>query len=75
LTRSSAYDGSSPELQDFQLPYLKYLFTMLGYDVDAVVFEPTTQWEPDQRIKYTRDALAVARAHGAEVSAMTQEPT
>lgn len=75
LTRSSAYDGRHPELRDFQLPYLKYLFTMLGYDVDALVFEPTTQWEPEQRITYTREALAIARERGAELSAMTQEST
>lgn len=75
LTRSSAYDGRHPELQDFQLPYLKYLFTMLGYDVDALVFEPTTQWEPEQRIRYPQEALAVARERGAELKAMTDEST
>lgn len=75
LTRSSAYDGRHPELQDFQLPYLEYVFTMLGYDVDAVVFEPTTQWDPEQRVKYRQEAQSVARERGVGLRAMANGST
>lgn len=65
LTRSSAYDGSSPELQDFQRPYLEYVFTMLGYTVDTLVAEPTTRWTPEEREAMRTASLAAAHAAGA----------
>ena len=68
LTRSSAYDGRHPELQDFQLPYLNYVFTMLGYTVDPLVIEPTTRWSPQEREQLRRDALCDARDRGAALT-------
>jgi FMN-dependent NADH-azoreductase len=65
LTRSSRYDGSSPELLDFQLPYLDYVFTMLGYRVDSLVVEPTTRWTPQEREQLRREALKQAGERGA----------
>ena len=44
LTRSSAYDGRHPELQDFQRPYLEYVFGMLGYEVQTLVADVHTWW-------------------------------
>lgn len=67
LTRSSAYDGRHPELQDFQRPYLEYVFTMLGYAVDCLVVEPTTRWTPDERESMRTEALEAAAAAGRGV--------
>lgn len=64
LTRSSAYDGRHPELQDFQRPYLEYVFTMLGYDVSTLVIEPTTRWTAEDRDRMRDEALESARAAG-----------
>ncbi len=64
LTRSSAYDGRHPELQDFQRPYLEYVFGMLGYRVETLVIEPTTRWTPAERAQMRSQALAAARAAG-----------
>ena len=64
LTRSSAYDGRHPELQDFQRPYLEYVFTMLGYDVSTLVIEPTTRWTAEDRARMRDEALESARAAG-----------
>ncbi|KIU14432.1 NAD(P)H-dependent oxidoreductase [Mycolicibacterium llatzerense] len=61
LTRSSAYDGRHPELQDFQRPYLEYVFGMLGYSVETLAIEPTTRWTPEDRAQMREDALALAR--------------
>lgn len=69
LTRSSCYDGSSPELVDFQLPYLEYVFTMLGYRVDAFVVEPTTRWTPHEREQLRLESLRQARERGATLGA------
>ena len=66
LTRSSAYDGRHPELQDFQLPYLRYVFTMLGYEVDALVVEPTTRWTAQERAAMCEEALERARLEGVK---------
>ncbi|MGH3637908.1 MAG: NAD(P)H-dependent oxidoreductase [Myxococcota bacterium] len=62
LTRSSAYDGTSPELQDFQRPYLEYVFTMVGYDVTSLVIEPTTRWTTEERESMRTEAIDAARA-------------
>lgn len=67
LTRSSPYDGSHPELQDFQRPYLEYVFTMLGYRVDTLVVEPTTRWTPQEREQMRHDAIQAARRAGANL--------
>lgn len=64
LTRSSAYDGRHPELQDFQKPYLEYVFGMLGYTVDTLVVEPTTRWTPAERAQLRAEAIERARAAG-----------
>lgn len=64
LTRSSAHDGRHPELQDFQRPYLEYVFTMLGYDVATLVIEPTTRWTAEDRDRMRHEALESARAAG-----------
>lgn len=70
LTRSSAYDGSSPELRDFQEPYLRYLFEFLGFDLaPPLVIEPTTAWTPEAREAIERDALAAAVAAGEAFAA------
>lgn len=61
LTRSSAYDGRHPELQDFQRPYLEYVFGMLGYQVETLVVEPTTRWTPEERAQMRDAAIEVAR--------------
>lgn len=75
LTRSSTYDGRHPELQDFQLPYLDYVFTILGYRVDAMVIEPTTHWHPDTRIQFRQNAITQARERGALLTAKAPPPT
>lgn len=67
LTRSSAYDGSRPDLQDFQRPYLEYVFSMLGYTVDTLVVEPTTRWTPEERTRLRADAIEAARNAGARL--------
>lgn len=64
LTRSSAYDGRHPELQDFQKPYLEYVFGLLGYSVDTLVVEPTTRWTPAERAQLRAEAIERARAAG-----------
>lgn len=68
LTRSSAYDGDRPDLQDFQRPYLEYVFTMLGYTVETLVFEPTTRWTAQERDQMREAALAEARRAGEELA-------
>ncbi|WP_024442181.1 NAD(P)H-dependent oxidoreductase [Mycobacterium sp. UM_WGJ] len=67
LTRSSAYDGNRADLQDFQRPYLEYVFTMLGYSVQTLVFEPTTRWTAEEREQMRDAALAKARRAGASL--------
>lgn len=62
LTRSSAYDGRHAELQDFQRPYLEYVFGMLGYQVETLVIEPTTRWTPAEREQMRTEAMASVRA-------------
>lgn len=64
LTRSSAYDGRHPELQDFQKPYLEYVFGILGYRVDTLVVEPTTRWTPAEREQMRTEAIERARTAG-----------
>lgn len=61
LTRSSAYDGRHPELQDFQRPYLEYVFGMLGYRVQTLAIEPTTMWTPAERAQMRSEAIELAR--------------
>ncbi|MEH3132704.1 MAG: flavodoxin family protein [Mycolicibacterium neoaurum] len=68
LTRSSAYDGRHPELNDFQRPYLEYVFGMLGYRVQTLVIEPTTRWTPDERAQMRAEAIELARRAGAATS-------
>ncbi|ODR09100.1 FMN-dependent NADH-azoreductase [Mycolicibacillus koreensis] len=65
LTRSSAYDGRHPELQDFQRPYLEYIFGFLGYDVTTLAVEPTTRWSPEEREAMRAESLEAARVAGA----------
>ncbi len=65
LTRSSAYDGRHPELQDFQRPYLEYIFGFLGYDVTTLVAEPTTRWSAEERETMHAESLEAARTAGA----------
>ncbi|MEB3031073.1 FMN-dependent NADH-azoreductase [[Mycobacterium] nativiensis] len=67
LTRSSAYDGNRPDLQDFQQPYLEFVFTMLGYRVETLVVEPTTRWTPEERAHMREAALEKARRAGASL--------
>ena len=66
LTRSSAYDGRSPEMSDHQQPYLEYLFAgMLGYTLsDTLVIEPTTRMTAEEREIVRREALSAARTAG-----------
>lgn len=66
LTRSSAYDGRSPEMTDHQQTYLEYLFGgMLGYDLaSSFVVEPTTRWKPEEREALWQDSVADAGAAG-----------
>jgi len=64
LTRSSAYDGRHPELQDFQRPYLEYVFRLLGYAVDTLVIEPTTRWTAEERAAMRAEAIETARRSG-----------
>jgi len=65
LTRSSAYDGTRADLQDFQRPYLEYVFTMLGYTVETLVVEPTTRWTAEERAQMRDEAIETARRAGA----------
>ena len=67
LTRSSAYDGGAPELQDFQRPYLEYVFSMIGYDVTSLVVEPTTRWTPEERAQMRAEAIDLATTAGRGV--------
>lgn len=64
LTRSSAYDGNRADLQDFQRPYLEYVFTMLGYSVRTLVVEPTTRWTAEDREQMREAAIEEARLAG-----------
>ncbi|WP_046315247.1 NAD(P)H-dependent oxidoreductase [Mycobacterium sp. UM_Kg1] len=68
LTRSSAYDGNRADLQDFQRPYLEYVFTMLGYTVETLVVEPTTRWTAEERAQMREAALDSARRAGARLA-------
>lgn len=66
LTRSSAYDGSSPELHDHQEPYLRYLFEFLSFELaDPVIIEPTTAWTAEERKVISDDALQASSEAGA----------
>ncbi|WP_260765510.1 hypothetical protein [Mycobacterium sp. SMC-4] len=47
------------------MPYLEYVFTLLGYRVDSLVLEPTTRWTEEERRAFRQDALAIARERGA----------
>lgn len=65
LTRSSAYDGRHPELEDHQESYLRYLFDMLGFAVDdPLIIEPTTAWTPEEREAIADEALERAAQDG-----------
>ncbi|MGA9275956.1 FMN-dependent NADH-azoreductase [Ilumatobacter sp.] len=65
LTRSSAYDGRSPEMEDHQDPYLRYLFELLGFDLaESVIVEPTTAWTPEEREAIAAEAVDRSRAAG-----------
>ena len=66
LTRSSAYDGRSPEMVDHQQSYLEYLFGgMLGYSLQpSFVVEPTTRWTAEEREALWNDSVAQAEAAG-----------
>jgi FMN-dependent NADH-azoreductase len=65
LTRSSAYDGRHPEMQDHQEPYLRYLFNLLGFDVrDSLVIEPTTRWTTEERAALAEQGVADATEAG-----------
>lgn len=66
MTRSSAYDGRSPEMQDHQQPYLEYLLGgMLGYDLaESVVVEPTTRFRAEERAKVHEHAVERCAAAG-----------
>ncbi|MEZ5372957.1 MAG: NAD(P)H-dependent oxidoreductase [Microthrixaceae bacterium] len=70
LTRSSAYDGRSPEMVDHQQSYLEYLFGgMLGYALHpSFVVEPTTRWTAPEREALRNDAVADAEAAGRRFS-------
>ncbi|MGA9276421.1 FMN-dependent NADH-azoreductase [Ilumatobacter sp.] len=66
VTRSSAYDGTSPELVDHQEPYLRYLFDFLGFDLsESLIIEPTTAWTPEERQVIVDEAVERARRAGA----------
>lgn len=66
LTRSSSYDGVSPELADHQEPYLRYLFDFLGFDLsESLIIEPTTAWTPEEREAIVDEAVERARQAGA----------
>jgi len=69
VTRSSAYDGRHPELADFQLPYLEFVFSFLGFRVDTLVIEPTTQWTSEARAQFRAQTLERARMVGSALSA------
>ncbi len=70
LTRSSAYDGRAPELEDHQEPYLRYVLSMLGFDVaEPVIVEPTTAWTQEERDQMAADALEHAAQRGRELAA------
>jgi FMN-dependent NADH-azoreductase len=63
LTRSSAYDGRSPEMEDHQEPYLRYLFEFLGFDLaESVIVEPTTAFTPEEREALAAEAVERSRA-------------
>lgn len=65
LTRSSAYDGRSPEMEDHQEPYLGYLFDLLGFSVaEALIVEPTTAWTEAERAAIAADAVERSRSAG-----------
>jgi len=66
LTRSSAYDGRAPELEDHQQPYLEFLFgSMLGFELaESVVIEPTTAWTPQEREEIAARAVELATEAG-----------
>lgn len=65
LTRSSAYDGRSPELVDHQLPYLTYVLEMIGFaPVTSTIVEPTTAWTPEEREALAERGAETARADG-----------
>ncbi len=67
LTRSSAYDGRSPELHDHQEPYLRYLFEFLGFELAApVIIEPTTAWTPEEREAIRSDSIDRAAEAGRD---------
>ena len=70
LTRSSAYDGRSPEMVDHQQSYLEYLFGgMLGYTLHpSFVVEPTTRWTAEEREALWNDSVAEAEAAGRRFS-------
>ncbi|WP_040496084.1 FMN-dependent NADH-azoreductase [Ilumatobacter nonamiensis] len=65
LTRSSAYDGRSPEMEDHQEPYLRYLFDLIGFDVaESVIVEPTTAWTTEEREATAADGVERSRVAG-----------
>ncbi|MGH1492929.1 MAG: FMN-dependent NADH-azoreductase [Acidimicrobiales bacterium] len=70
LTRSSAYDGRSPEMVDHQQTYLEYLFGgMLGYSIgQSFVVEPTTRWTPEEREALWNESVAEAETVGQRFS-------
>lgn len=76
LTRSSAYDGRSPEMEDHQRPYLEYVLGgMLGYALgETVVVEPTTRRRPEARAAVRAEAIERSRAAGAAFAASLASP-
>lgn len=65
LTRSSAYDGRHPEMKDFQEPYLRHLFGLIGFEVgESFVVEPTTRWTAEEREALAAEAIAGAAEAG-----------
>ena len=76
LTRSSAYDGRSPEMEDHQEPYLRYLFELLGFDVaESVIVEPTTAWTAEEREAIAADGVERSRSAGIGFGAVEEHQT
>ncbi|MFZ1491001.1 MAG: NAD(P)H-dependent oxidoreductase [Ilumatobacteraceae bacterium] len=75
VARSSAYDGRSPEMADFQQPYLEYLLGgMFGYTLgDTLVLEPTTRFTPEEREAVWVEAVERAAATGERLGRLIAE--
>ncbi len=76
LTRSSAYDGRSPEMEDHQEPYLRYLFDLLGFAVaESVIVEPTTAWTAEEREAIAAEGVERSRSAGIGFGAVEEHQT